>query len=251
MGPWEIAAVLAAGVGAGALNAVVGAGSLISFPTLVAVGLPPVTANVSNTLGLVPGSMAAAYGFRHELAGRGALLRRLLVPAVLGGLTGGALLLLLPARAFEAVVPLLLLVAAVLTRLQPALSARLAARSGGPHPHGGAELWAGVFLTGIYGGYFGAAQGVLLLALLGILLDAPLQTANGIKNVLAGTVNLTAAVYFALAAEVDWGAVGLLAVGAWVGGTLGARYGRRLPDSQLRSAIVVVAVLVAVVMLVR
>lgn len=245
MAPWEIVAVLCAGAGAGALNAVIGAGSLISFPTLVALGVPPVTANVSNTLGLVPGSVAAALGYRAELAGRGALVRRLLVPAVLGGLAGATLLLRLPASSFEAIVPVLLVLAAALVWLQPRIAAWLTTRRGAPPAHGGVELWVGVFLTAVYGGYFGAAQGVLLLALLGILVGGGLQAANGVKNVLAGTANLTAAAVFVLVADVNWAAAGLVAVGAWVGGTLGARYGRRLPDGVLRAGIVVVAVVVA------
>jgi hypothetical protein len=246
VGAWEVLAVLCAGAGAGALNAVIGAGSLISFPTLVALGVPPVTANVSNTLGLVPGSVAAALGYRAELSGRGPLVRRLLVPAVLGGLTGATLLLVLPASAFEAIVPVLLLVAAALVWLQPRVATWLATRRGAAPAHGGVELWVGVGLTAVYGGYFGAAQGVLLLALLGILVEGSLQSANGVKNVLAGTANLTAAVVFVLVADVDWAMAGLIALGAWVGGTLGARYGRRLPDRVIRLGVVVVAVVVAV-----
>ena len=129
---------------------------------------------------------------------------------------------------------------------QPRVATWLATRRGAAPAHGGVELWVGVGLTAVYGGYFGAAQGVLLLALLGILVEGSLQSANGVKNVLAGTANLTAAVVFVLVADVDWAKAGLIALGAWVGGTLGARYGRRLPDRVIRLGVVVVAVVVAV-----
>ncbi len=240
-------AVLVSGVGAGALNAVVGAGTLISFPVLLAIGIPAVSANATNTVGLVPGSTAAALGYRRELAGRGPLLLRLLAPALLGGLTGGALLLVLPGRAFEVIVPVLLLLAGGLVAIQPWLAAGLATRRGdAPRPaHGGALVQLGLFGTAVYGGYFGAAQGVLMLALFGVALGTSLQIANGLKNTLAAVINLTAAVLFAIAADVRWTAAGALAVGATLGGTLGSRFGRALPDSVLRILVVALALGVA------
>ena len=242
-------AILAAGLAAGAVNTIVGSGSLISFPTLLALGYPPVVANVSNTLGLVPGSASGAIGYRRELRGQRRRVGVLGVASGLGGLTGAVLLLVLPGSVFRGVVPILILAACALVVVQPRLARRLAARGGPSRPHGGPMLMAGVFGTGIYGGYFGAAQGVLLIALLGIFLDDTLQRLNGVKNVLAAVVNGVAAVVFILVADVAWDAAALLAVGAAVGGQIGARVGRRIPAAALRVIIVVVGTTVAVQML--
>ena len=250
MTPLEAVAVAAAGVAAGAVNAVVGSGTLITFPTLLAIGLPPVTANVSNTVGLVPGSFSAVVGYRRELAGQGAALLRLLTASVTGAVTGGVLLLVLPEAAFRAIVPALIGLGCVLVVLQPLLARRLAARR---RPRGtghAAALLAGVFLTGIYGGYFGAAQGVLLIALLGVLHDADLQRSNAAKNVLAAFVNLAAAVLFVVTAEVRWDAAALIAVGAVAGAFAGARVGRRIPQAWLRGLVVVVGVVAILQLLV-
>lgn len=249
MTPWEAVAILAAGVGAGAINTVVGSGSLITFPTMVALGIPPVVANVSNTIGLVPGSLTGALGYRVELKGQRARLVRLGAGSVAGALTGGVLLLLLPAATFDVVVPVLIALACVLVVIQPRLNRWLSARRRAPRPHGGPWLWIGVLAAGVYGGYFGAAQGVLLIGLLGSFLDEDLQRVNAAKNVLSLLVNATAAVLFTLVAEVDWPAVALVAVGAAAGGFLGAKVGRRLPAPVLRSVIVCVGV-VAIVKLV-
>lgn len=233
-------AILGAGIVAGAMNAVVGAGTLVTFPTLLALGYPAVTANVSNTVGLIPASAAGAYGYRRELAGRWRLVGRLAVLAATGGLLGGVLLLVLPARAFAVAVPVLLAAAGVLTAVQPRVTAALAAR--GPRPaHGGAALSLGVAATGVYGGYFGAAQGVILLALLGTLLGTSMQQANGVKNVLAGVANLVSAALFAAVAPVDWTVAALIGLGSTAGGIVGARYGRGLPSGVLRGLIVAVA----------
>lgn len=233
-----------AGVAAGGINAVVGSGSLITFPTLVALGFPPVVANVSNNIGLVPGAMAGAYGYRRELAGQLARVLRLACASLVGAVLGGALLLSLPAGAFEVIVPVLIVISLVLVVLQPWLNAWLAARRLTAHPHGGPWLLLGIFGTGMYGGYFGAAQGVILLALLGIFLQDDLQRVNGVKNVLAGVANGAAAVLFiAVAPKIDWTVVLLIAVGSSVGGLLGARAGRRLPAVVLRTVIVAVGLL--------
>ncbi|GLW69289.1 UPF0721 transmembrane protein [Kitasatospora phosalacinea] len=250
---WEMTAVLLAGVAAGGINTIVGSGTLITFPVLLAVGLPPVTANVSNALGLVPGSLAGAIGYRAELAGQRHRLVRYGTASLLGGLTGAALLITLPGSAFEAVVPVLILTALVLVVLQPRVARAMAARRAAATAAGTAALatdggWlllACIGLTGVYGGYFGAAQGVLLIALMGMLLPDDLQTINGIKNVLAMIVNGVAAVFFLFASTIDWTAALLVAVGATLGGALGARLGRRLPPVALRALIVAVG-LVAV-----
>ena len=197
MTPLEGVTIAVAGVGAGTINTVVGSGTLITFPTLLALGYPPVVANVANTVGLTPGSLAASWGYRRELRGQRRRLLRLGAASVIGGLVGGLLLLRLPDEAFRAIVPVLIGLALVLVVLQPRLSARVAARREREHartgavrrPDGGPLLLLGITGTGVYGGYFGAAQGVLLLGLMGVSLDEDLQTLNGIKNVLTGLVN--------------------------------------------------------------
>ncbi|MFC9329896.1 sulfite exporter TauE/SafE family protein [Kitasatospora sp. NPDC057015] len=238
---WEAVAVLVAGVGAGAINAIVGSGTLITFPVLLAVGLPPVTANVSNTLGLVPGSISGVVGYRRELVGQGRRLRRLGTASLFGGLLGAVLLVKLPGQAFDAIVPVLILLALVLVVIQPRVARAVAARRPeGGDPDGGPLLLAGVFLTGIYGGYFGAAQGVLLIALMGMLLQDEMQRLNAVKNGLALIVNAVAAVFFLFTSTIDWTAVLLIAAGSVVGGQIGAKVGRRLPAPVLRAVIVVV-----------
>ncbi|MGW4792363.1 sulfite exporter TauE/SafE family protein [Nonomuraea sp. NPDC004297] len=245
---WELVAVCAAGVVAGAINAVVGSGSLITFPTLVALGVDPVVANVSNTVGLVPGSFTAAYGYGAELRGQRDRLLRLGVASALGALAGAILLLFLDPGVFNVVVVALIALACVLVVAQPRLNAWMAARRASPRTHGGAALWLGVLVAGVYGGYFGAAQGVLLIGLLGIFLDDGLQRVNAAKNVLALIVNGVAAVFFFVVADVDWSAAAGVALGAIVGGFLGARLGRRIPAPVLRGVIVCVGIVAIIVL---
>ncbi len=239
----EMVAVLLAGVAAGTINTVVGSGTLITFPTLLAFGVPPVTANVSNTIGLVPGSVSGAVGYRRELRGQRGRLTRLASASLVGGIAGAVLLLALPAEAFSAIVPLLILVGVVLVIFQPTIARKVAARAenrGGVPEHGALWVWVLVMLAGVYGGYFGAAQGVLLMAIMGIGIQDSLQRLNGTKNVLAGLVNGVAAVVFILVADVDWVIAGLIAAGSIVGGQIGATVGRRLPPLVLRLVIVMV-----------
>jgi uncharacterized protein len=246
---FEAVAILLAGVAAGTINTVVGSGTLITFPTLLAFGIPPVTANVSNTIGLVPGSISGAIGYRRELVGQRSRVLRLSVASLVGGLTGAVLLLVLPDDAFAAIVPVLILLGCVLVVLQPRISAWVAARhdaAGGLPHHGAWWVWPGVLLTGVYGGYFGAAQGVLLMAVLGIGVDESLQRLNAVKNVLAAIVNGIAGLLFIAVAEVDWRVVALIAVGSVVGAQVGATVGRRLPGGVLRVVIVVVGVVALV-----
>jgi uncharacterized protein len=232
-----------AGFAAGVLNTVVGSGTLITFPVLLSLGVPPVTANVTNIIGLVPGSLSGAWGYRSELAGQRSRLIRLGSASLIGGVTGAVLLLVLPARVFRAVVPILVAVAVVLVLVQPWMSRRFIRDS---HPDSaGAQpilLWIVVLLTGVYGGYFGAAQGVLLLAALGMLLDRNLQRVNGVKNVLAGLVNAVAGVIFIVLASPNWSYVAIIAVSSALGGQLGAQIARRLSPVVLRGIIVVVGV---------
>lgn len=284
-GPGIIGAVLAdvpaaslvllavAAVGAGAINTLVGSGTLLTFPALLAVGLPPVAANVTNNVGLVFGSVAGTWGYRRELAGQGRRLAWLLPFSAVGGLTGAALLLVLPGSVFAAAVPALVAAGVLLVVAQPWLAARAAraAAAGGTETPGGRAgtegrpswrpaSWAatvglltGVAAAGVYGGYFGAAQGVILIGLLGATLADGLQRLNATKNALAATVNLLATVLFVVAAPdlVDWGLAATVAVGAVVGGVLGARYGRRLPPRVLRAVVVVVGVVAVIALLVR
>lgn len=276
-----VAAVAAAGVAAGTINAVVGSGTLITFPVLLSLGVPPVTANVSNTIGLVPGSFSGAWGYRRELTGQRDRLLRLGVASFLGGVAGAVLLLVLPADVFKAVVPVLIVAALVLVVTQPRLARRFVganappaaepaavqaldpanAPAGGPvrtravdatvprdplsppgHILGRHPVWllVLVFGTGVYGGYFGAAQGVLLVAIMGMLLDTNLQRVNGIKNMLAGVVNGVAGILFAILSHPNWVYVAIIAVGSTIGGQLGAHIGRRLRPMVLRGVIVVV-----------
>lgn len=269
-------AIFGAGLAAGTINTVVGSGTLITFPTLLAFGYPPVLANVSNNVGLVPGVASGVHGYRAELAGQRARVLRFGSASLLGGLLGAILLLVLPQGAFKAIVPALIGVSLVMVVIQPRLSqwvaARQRARAGaadtGSTPGGGGSggsrgattlaapaapvtardsvggpvIWVLVFLAGIYGGYFGAAQGVLLIGMLGIALNDSLQRINAVKNVLAGLVNGIAAVVFIIATHVDWGVAGLIATGAIIGGQVGARVGRRLPPWGLRALIICVGV---------
>jgi uncharacterized protein len=247
--PLEAVAIIGAGMAAGTINTIVGSGSLITFPTLLAFGYAPVVANVSNTLGLVPGSASGVIGYRRELAGQRSRILRLGLAAALGGATGAVLLLALPASAFERVVPFLILLACALVALQPRLSRALAHRRPGGAEHSRA-LAVFVYLNGIYGGYFGAAQGVILIALLAIFVPDGLQRLNGLKNVLTLLVNGVAAVLFIVLAPVSWPVVVLIAAGSIAGGQIGAAVGRRLPPLVLRGIIIVVGTVVAVRMLV-
>jgi uncharacterized protein len=242
MSAWEIIAIAIAGVGAGMINTVVGSGTLITFPVLLAFGYAPVTANVSNTIGLVPGAVSGAIGYRRELAGQRERALRLGVMSVLGGVTGAVLLLVLPASAFKDVVPVFIALALVLTVLQPRLNRRLAGHVAARSRRAIVLTPLAVYITGVYGGYFGAGQGILLLAIFGVMLPQSLHRSNALKNVLAGTVNGVAGVYFIIAAHVDWGPAALIAVTSVIGAQIGARYGRRLHPDALRALIVVVGV---------
>lgn len=249
-------AIVVAGMAAGAINAIVGSGTLITFPTLLFLGYPPLVANVSNNIGLVAGGFGSIHGYREELSGHAPMLRRLIPASFLGSITGALLLLALPESAFKAIVPVLIALALVLVIAGPRIQ-RWAAAPHGEHPAPpgswrGRALVGGVFAAGIYGGYFGAAQGVLLLGVMSALLAEPLQRINGFKNVLGTTVNAVAAVVFLLVAwdRIDWAVVALIAAGALVGGVIGGRLGRKLPANVLRGVIIVVGSL-AIVNLVR
>ena len=250
LGLGQIVAIFGAGLAAGTINAVIGSGSLVTFPTLLALGYAPVVANVSNTVGLVPGSLSAAYGYRRELRGQRGRVLRLGVASTLGALTGGILLLLLPADAFERVVPFMLLAACGLMAAQPRLSRLLPQVEGGGGRESGLAMVA-VFATGVYGGYFGAAQGVMLIALLAVFVPDDLQRLNGLKNALVSGVNGVTAVLFLFIAPIAWEAAALIAFGSIVGGLVGAHFGRTIPAALLRVLVISVGCSVAVWLLLR
>jgi uncharacterized membrane protein YfcA len=246
----EVIAIALAGLAAGGINTLVGSGTLITFPVLLAFGYAPVTANVSNTIGLVPGSVSGAVGYRRELAGQRGRAIRLGAMSLLGGVTGAVLLLVLPASAFKAVVPVFIALALVLTVSQPRLNRWLLKREIDLDGGGSILVSLAVYLTGVYGGYFGAAQGILLLGVLGVALTQDLHRTNALKNVLAGLTNGVAGLYFMLAAHVEWAPAGIIAGASIIGSQLGARYGRRLPAGALRVIIVVVGIAAIVRLLV-
>ncbi len=254
----DAVAILLAGIGAGTINTVVGSGSLITFPTLIALGYPPLIANVSNNIGLVPGSLSGAYGYRRELVGQQQRLRQLMPASAVGALAGSTLLLVLPSDVFDSVVIVLIVAALTLVVLQPTISRRLAVRRIAGAPAGASlhrdvtpALVGLVAGAGVYGGYFGAAQGIILISVLGIFLDDSLQRLNGCKNVLALTVNGVASVVFIATTEVDWAVVGVIAAGSTIGGQIGAKVGRRLDPRLLRGIIVTVGLTALVRLLTR
>jgi uncharacterized membrane protein YfcA len=239
----EAIAVTVAGFAAGGVNAVVGSGSLITFPTLLAVGYPSVVANVSNTIGLVPGGVSGAIGYRRELEGQRPRALVLACGTSTGAIIGGVLLLELPDAVFDAIVPVLILLAVVLM----AIKRTPAAHAHADHTAGGTTA---AFATGIYGGYFGAAQGIILVSLLRFCFPDDLQRLNALKNVLVGVANGVAAILFIAVADVAWGAAALIAVGSIVGAQVGARYGRHIPSEVLRWIVVIGGAVVAVILIV-
>ena len=257
---FEALLVVLAGVGAGTINTIVGSGTLITFPTLLLLGIPPVTANMSNTVGLVAGGVTGIHGYRRELVGARSDLLGLAPMSLLGGITGALLLLVLDPAAFKAIVPALILLGVVLVLAGPRLSRRAAARHTGPGgeidgdqprdqtPGQRRLMQVGVFGAGIYGGYFGAAQGVLLMGIMSILSPLPIQRLNGYKNVLGTIVNAVAAVVFIVVAgrRIDWLVAVLIAVGALIGGVVGSTVGRRLSPTALRVVIAVIGVVAIV-----
>ncbi|MCV7284003.1 MULTISPECIES: sulfite exporter TauE/SafE family protein [Mycolicibacterium] len=241
-----------AGVGAGAINAVVGSGTLITFPTLVALGYPPVTSTMSNAVGLVAGGVSGTWGYRRELKGQWKRLRWQIPASLIGAGAGAWLLLHLPEKVFVAVVPVLLILALILVVIGPRIQAwarRRAEASGQSAEHVSSRKMAvlvlGTLAVGVYGGYFTAAQGILLIAVMGALLPESMQRMNAAKNLLSLLVNIVAALAYTIVAfdRISWEAAGLIAVGSLIGGFLGAHYGRRLSPNALRAVIVVVGLI--------
>jgi uncharacterized membrane protein YfcA len=243
----ELLAVAAAGAAAGAANSVAGGGALITFPTMVALGLPPLSANVTNTVGIVPASIGGALGYADLLREQGERFTRLLAPLLLGAAAGSAALLLTSNEAFEAIVPVLIAASCLLLLLQPRLTPRIS--------HAGNErspfLIAGIAFCGAYQAYFGSAVSILVLALLALFVTDTLQHLNGLKIILAGASNLLAALVFAFLAPVDWRFALTIMVSSFAGGRLGAHYARRIPSDPLRISIAVAGLLVAAVLALR
>ncbi|MGH9300672.1 MAG: sulfite exporter TauE/SafE family protein [Acidimicrobiales bacterium] len=242
-------AIFGAGLAAGSINAVMGSGSLITFPTLLAFGYPALLANMSNTVGLVPGSVSGAIGYRRELAGMKPYLIKLGLAGIAGGITGSIVLFVLPGHVFRRVVPVLIIFACALLAAQPWLSRHLEDRRSSGKVNRGRGVTTGIYLTGIYGGYFGAAQGVLLVAILATFLPIGIQQANAIKNVLAALVNGVAALLFIAFGHIAWEVSALLAVGSIIGGQVGSIYGRKIPPGVLRFVIVIGGTAVGIALL--
>jgi uncharacterized membrane protein YfcA len=236
--------IFIAGLWAGTINSVVGSGTLVTFPVLVALGYAPVTATISNAMGLVAGGAAGSWGYRKELEGRGRQLLRLLPASLLGGISGAYLLLHLPDKVFFYAAPVLIVLALLMVAFQPRLQQWVRNREENPE-HAlrdrghGFLLVALVYLAGVYGGYFVAAQGILLVGILGVFMSGTIQNANAMKNILSLTVNVVAAASYLLFAfgRIDWPVVGLIAASSLIGGVLGSKVGRRLSPTVLRGVI--------------
>ena len=243
--------VVATGVGAGVLSSTVGVASLLSFPILVALGLPPVVANVSNTLGMIPGGLGGVVGYRDEVREAGPIAKAIIIVCALGAVAGAALLLGLPPGVFEAIVPWLILFTCLLVGAQPRIAAWLRARNGEQHlerRHMSPVTTAFATVTGMYGGYFGAGAGVMMVAVLGLGTDLQLRIINGLKTLSLMVGNIVAGLIFVVVAHPRWDVVVLLAAGSLVGGYVGARIGRKLPDAVFRWAVVAAGVVAAVLL---
>lgn len=251
MSPADAALVAGAGFVAGAVNAVAGGGTLVTFPALLAVGYSALVANITSSVGLISGYAGGSLAYRRELSGQAPRVRALGTVSVLGGVAGAVILLVTPRDAFRAIVPWLILLACVLLLAQPALARAVAARRGGPTRPGWARhdvtlvVRAGVFLAAVYGSYFGAGLGVLLLGVLGILLDDHLQRLNALKGMLSLMINVVGVVVFLASGRVAWLAAGILATTAYAGGHAGVRIARRLPPRVLRYGVVLLGLIVA------
>ena len=251
--PLQLLLVALAAVAAGAINALAGGGTLITFPTLVAIGVPPIAANITNTVALSPGYLGATLAQKTDILSQRARLRFLIPAAALGGLLGGLLLLNTSERLFRQLIPYLILLASLLLAIQEPLRAWLVRRAGhdGRSPH--REAWAAipVFLAAVYGGYFGAGLSVIILAVLALTLDDSLTRLNALKQAVAFATNLTAALLFVFSGQVVWLIALVMAVGALAGGALGGRLAGRIKPSTLRWTVVTIGIIIAVVYFLR
>jgi hypothetical protein len=253
MGVFEYIVIGLAAVAGGFVNAIAGGGTLITFPMLTAVGVAPVMANVTNTVALCPGYVGGTYAQRRDLQGQGKRMRMLLPAGILGGITGGVLLLSTSDATFRTLIPYLILTAVILLAFQDQLRNAVLSRMSGNHATHPNEAWAipPIYLAAIYGGYFGAGLGVMMLAVLGLVLDDTLTRLNALKQALSFVINIAAAIFFLFSGKVEWAAAAVMAVGALAGGVLGGRVASRLRPVILRWIVIVVGVTVAVIYLVR
>lgn len=253
MTPGQRALVAAAGLAAGGINGIAGGGSLVSFPALLAVGQPALAANVTSTVGIWPGYLGGVFGFRSEVADQGDRIRSLLPATLVGAVAGAVLLLTTSADAFEALTPFLILAACALFAAQPLLTTRVTTRAAvaTSSPEAGRRhdrrlaAQAGTLVSAVYGAYFGAGLGIVLLAVLGTLLPDRLTRTNGLRGLLALVINTVAALIFVARAPIAWGAAGLLAASSLVGGYAGARFSRRIPAPVLRGFVIAVGLISA------
>lgn len=245
----EVAIILFAGVAAGAINSIAGGGTLVSFPALLWLGRDPIVANATNTVAIWPGSLAGAWGFRREMSALRRWLLLLMLPSLLGGALGGWLLLRTPTSTFERLVPILILGATLLLAAQEMITSRLGGLARAhENPTRGwvAFVFVFQFLVALYGGYFGAGMGILMLAALGLIGLTDMHEMNGLKNILAVCINGVAAIYFALAAAVNWRDVGIMMIGTLIGGYAGARMARRLGRTFVRRAVVGIGIVMTI-----
>jgi uncharacterized membrane protein YfcA len=247
----DIALLVVAGLVAGAVNAAAGGGSLISFPALLAVGYPSITANVTNAVALLPGYAGGSLAYRRELEGQRPRVVALGVTTAAGALVGAALLLVTSQDVFDVIVPFLILAGCALLAAQPFISRHLRPPASGVHAHRSVALHAGTFAAAVYGGYFGAGLGIMLLAVLALSLDDDLHRLNALKGVLSLVVSVASVAYFAAFGPVEWAAAGVMAVAAFAGGHLGVALARKLRPELLRALVVAFGVVVALWLLVK
>jgi uncharacterized membrane protein YfcA len=242
----EIVLLALAGVAAGAVNSIAGGGSLISFPALLAVGYPSVTANVTNAVAVLPGYIGGSVAYREELRGQRPRALALGVTSVVGAVAGAWLLIVSPAKLFDAIVPFLILGSCALLAAQPALSKRMRPPESGAHAHRSVRLHASIFAASVYGGYFGAGVGIMLLAVLALTVDDDLQRLNALKGLLSVVIGGAAVFYFVAFGPIEWVAAGIMAVAAFAGGNIGVAVAKRMPANVLRTVVVVFGVSVAI-----
>jgi uncharacterized membrane protein YfcA len=256
--PGLVVLVAASGFVAGAMNAVAGGGTLVAFPALLATGMTARMANIVSTIGLVPGYAGGSYAYREELAGQGTRVRALAATSLVGGVAGAVILLVTPASSFRAIVPYLILASCALLFVQPRLTKRVAdrqRRAAGAGPGATSDITlqvqVGVFIAAVYGSYFGAGLGVLLLGILGILLAEGMQRLNALKGLLSLLINAVSVIVFVVNGEVAWWYTAILAVAAWAGGAAGVGVARRLSPRVLRAAVITLGVVVAVALIIK
>jgi uncharacterized membrane protein YfcA len=248
----QIAALIASSAGAGVMNAMAGGGTILTYPTLLFLGESPITANATSTVALWPGAASSLYGYRREVSANREWLKTLFLPSLLGGSLGAVLLLQTPARSFQKLAPFLILFATILFMLQGAVArwARTEGKDvGPPRTTRWTAAWLYQFAVGVYGGYFGAGIGILMLAVLGFLGLSDIHAANGVKNFFGMCINGVAAAYFVIRGAVNWPAALIMIAGAIAGGYAGAGFARKIGKEKARAAVVVIGFLVAAILL--